>query len=638
MEFPKINKQKIFAINKKNDNVQLFQNRSVDLKSLVCLGGVSAGLLGVLKSTIQIPNSQNDIIKKKLDEIEKKHNIKIIYACEVGSKAWGSDSKNSDYDIRYIYISPKSHYLNKVNNDTIKDELNDEFDIYGYDISKILESLKKQNYNIYEWINSPIKYKTSITSEQLEQITSEHLTPQDLFQSYLNLSKNNYIQLIKKREIVDIKSYLLVLKTLLMSEYISNTGKFPPLNMQEIFNIQLNDNEDIREIANQLLLNKKNSPKKIAIEHIPVLESFIESKLSILNKKQLNREPQVNNDIDAFFNKTINSGQFDDINKIKLSAIEQKRLDTFEKDIDYKKQLLKSLDISPEEHLTLRSIVGPQEFEYILKKYNNTPEIYSTNAVVDSTGKEKLQNVIDKKFRANLHIHTIHSDGKLSVQKLLDSAVKYADKLAKKIERNNIEDFEPFTIAITDHNTTEGCKEAVRIIQNNPEKYKNLRVVLGIELSATEKEVNGYIPKKPYQIHLLAQNINPFDEELNTKLERKVNAANPNYTTLGDMKSVVSLLDSQPYVTLGYAHPLEGHSYKKTPSNKGLSNIIYSLIKRFKNISKEHVCYIENYYQSYTNDIGKDKNLKLNVYQFSENHGLLSSGGMDTHGDSIFHG
>ena len=42
-------------------------------------------------------------IREKLAEIENEHNVKILYAVESGSRAWGFESTDSDYDVRFIY-------------------------------------------------------------------------------------------------------------------------------------------------------------------------------------------------------------------------------------------------------------------------------------------------------------------------------------------------------------------------------------------------------------------------------------------------------------------------------------------------------------------------------------------------------
>ena len=48
----------------------------------------------------------NEIIPAKLEEIERRENVKIIHCIESGSRAWGFASPDSDYDVRFIYVRP----------------------------------------------------------------------------------------------------------------------------------------------------------------------------------------------------------------------------------------------------------------------------------------------------------------------------------------------------------------------------------------------------------------------------------------------------------------------------------------------------------------------------------------------------
>ena len=103
---------------------------------------------------------------------------------------------------------------------------------------------------------------------------NKHQNPQELFNHYVNLSLNNYKNLIDKQDVVNIKSYLFVLKTILMAEYIATNQSLPPLSMPEIFKLQLENNEEIKTIAEKLLEQKINSFKTISINHIEQLDNF----------------------------------------------------------------------------------------------------------------------------------------------------------------------------------------------------------------------------------------------------------------------------------------------------------------------------------------------------------------------------
>lgn len=50
-------------------------------------------------------------IKLELERIEKENDVKILFAVESGSRAWGFPSKDSDYDVRFVYMHPVEWYL-----------------------------------------------------------------------------------------------------------------------------------------------------------------------------------------------------------------------------------------------------------------------------------------------------------------------------------------------------------------------------------------------------------------------------------------------------------------------------------------------------------------------------------------------
>ena len=78
-------------------------------------------------------------ISKHLREIEEQHHIKILYAVESGSRAWGFSSPDSDWDVRFIYVhEPEWYFHIEEQKDTIEQMFPDETDMSGWDLKKAL--------------------------------------------------------------------------------------------------------------------------------------------------------------------------------------------------------------------------------------------------------------------------------------------------------------------------------------------------------------------------------------------------------------------------------------------------------------------------------------------------------------------
>ena len=77
---------------------------------------------------------KNPIINR-LQELEAENNVKILYACESGSRAWGFPSATSDYDVRFIYLRPVEWYLSiEQKRDVIEYPVENDLDISGWDL------------------------------------------------------------------------------------------------------------------------------------------------------------------------------------------------------------------------------------------------------------------------------------------------------------------------------------------------------------------------------------------------------------------------------------------------------------------------------------------------------------------------
>ena len=72
-------------------------------------------LNSILRPATRKVYAMRDKIVDKLHEIQAKHKVKILYACESGSRAWGFASDDSDYDVRFIYVEDTRSYVSLFN-------------------------------------------------------------------------------------------------------------------------------------------------------------------------------------------------------------------------------------------------------------------------------------------------------------------------------------------------------------------------------------------------------------------------------------------------------------------------------------------------------------------------------------------
>lgn len=219
-----------------------------------------------------------DQILQKLEETEQEKNVRIIYACESGSRAWGFPSSDSDYDVRFIYVHPTTWYLEiSEKRDVIEMPVGPVLDINGWDLRKSIILLKKSNGPLLEWLTSPIVYRENVHAAGiLKEIIEDAFLPKTACWHYLSLAKGMYAK-IKASDHTRIKTYLYALRSVLCCLWIIETRTQPPM----IFNVLKEKylNGKLKTEVDQLLFIKSDSNEKDTIKRVRVLDAFIENQL-----------------------------------------------------------------------------------------------------------------------------------------------------------------------------------------------------------------------------------------------------------------------------------------------------------------------------------------------------------------------
>lgn len=278
-----------------------------------------------------------------------------------------------------------------------------------------------------------------------------------------------------------------------------------------------------------------------------------------------------------------------------LKTTFKKTMEAFPDDFAYIKNLAKHMGIKEGEEYKLNSVMGKSQLQKLLDEF--TPADFSIGKDFDGA-----RNMT---FRVNLHNHTTASDGKLTVEQFLEQARKYADRIAQNTQSD---DKPPFTIAITDHDTLDGCRDALNILAADPEKYKNLKVVLGSEISVSN--CDSEIVSRPLNFELVGYCQNPYDEKLVKILDNIQQTRQKNVEQF-----LEKITDKFPEFNLNIDEAKEFHANLRTMRTNGVLYLAGDYA-RFKIALTEYVKRINEILPDDAEKLSADKLFK----QFGENY------------------
>lgn len=219
-------------------------------------------------------------IEHKLAAIESEHDVRILYACESGSRAWGFASDDSDYDVRFIYCHGLPHYLSVGSRrDVIEQPVDDLLDLSGWDLRKALQLGGKSNPSLLEWLRSPIVYRDHPEfMRDFVPLMERCCSPATLFQHYASLARHTVKAHLGGPRIRQ-KKYFYVLRPLLACRWIERKGTIPPIEFAALLPL-LPASTGLRQAVDNLLTRKKAGGELMETPPIEVIHAFANEALS----------------------------------------------------------------------------------------------------------------------------------------------------------------------------------------------------------------------------------------------------------------------------------------------------------------------------------------------------------------------
>jgi len=232
-----------------------------------------------------IPSITDDVratILSKLRGIERDENVRILFAIESGSRAWGFPSPDSDYDVRFIYARPMDWYLTLTpGRDVIELPLEGDWDINGWDIKKALALLLKPNPVMLEWLSSPIRYIwNDDVCSTLTGFSEKIAHGPACLNHYLNLGGRQWDAYIDGKTDVNLKKYFYIVRPAMAIRWMRmHPDVIPPMNFQALLK-GIDLDAGLTSALNDLLLAKSKSKEIGQAPRVDTIDDFITSEFN----------------------------------------------------------------------------------------------------------------------------------------------------------------------------------------------------------------------------------------------------------------------------------------------------------------------------------------------------------------------
>jgi hypothetical protein len=239
-----------------------------------------------------IPDDARREIERRLRAVESEHGVRLVLAVESGSRGWGFASPDSDFDVRFLYVSPPDWYLSvdlEERRDVIETPLVGLWDVNGWDLRKALRLFRKSNPPLLEWLQSPIIYLEATTvAARLRTLLPSFYSVNACKYHYLHMAQGNFHTYLQGEE-VWTKKYFYVLRPLLACRWLENERGVVPMEFERLVDAA-DLSPEVRASIAALLTHKRAGAELRQGPRDPHLDAFIRAEFERHETAGVSRE------------------------------------------------------------------------------------------------------------------------------------------------------------------------------------------------------------------------------------------------------------------------------------------------------------------------------------------------------------
>lgn len=229
-----------------------------------------------------IPHAVRDEVVSRLHRIEAEERVRILFAVESGSRAWGFASADSDFDVRFVYARPSEWYFSidlERKRDVLEFGVVDEIDLNGWDVRKALQLFHKSNPVFVEWLQSPIVYLEqggfATTARQRIPEVLSRLAATHHYRSMVKTARTSP----SPEGLVRTKKYFYALRAALAVRWLDRFHAAPPMEFERLL-VLIEDQPALCAEIRDLLEKKRSSPELGLGPAVPLFERFLDDEMA----------------------------------------------------------------------------------------------------------------------------------------------------------------------------------------------------------------------------------------------------------------------------------------------------------------------------------------------------------------------
>ena len=214
-------------------------------------------------------------ILESLEALEAESGLRILHACESGSRAWGFASRDSDWDVRFVFAWPRDAYL-RVHSppNTVGRQLPGDLDLSGWDLRMALSQFARSNGSFLEWLGSPIVYRQDEAFRQaLDALRPPYFQPRAALFHYLGQARSLWPEDAGEGAALNGKKCLYVLRSVLAAAWVAAARTQPPVPFAEL--LPLVGDTGLRREIDALLVDKAAGAEADAYPVSAALRAYV---------------------------------------------------------------------------------------------------------------------------------------------------------------------------------------------------------------------------------------------------------------------------------------------------------------------------------------------------------------------------